>query len=145
MMTKTEIRGKLYERKLLHKDTDFSFVPSYPTSCAVDGSFAIERLICTDLVAFAGVAMEGLTPPSEKRYWPNPHHISDVLTVPHSDNTASFARAVMMCMELELAATAPHDVVFLDGSLTTPLISIDQGLNRIADVNGELAAFMETE
>jgi hypothetical protein len=141
---KNEIRSKLYERKLLHKDTDFSFVPSYPTSCAVDGSFALERLICTDLVAFAGVAMEGLTPPSEKRYWPNPHHISHVLTVPHSDNTASIARAVMMCMELELAATAPHDVVFLDGSLTTPLISLNQGLNRIADVNEELAAFLLT-
>ncbi len=139
---KDDIRSKLNERKLLHKDTDFSFVPSYPTSCAVDGSFAIERLICTDLVAFAGVAMEGLTPPSEKRYWPNPHHISHVLTVPHNDNTAMLARAVMMCMELELAATAPHDVVFLDGSLTTPMISLDQGLNRIADVNSELATFL---
>jgi hypothetical protein len=138
---KTDIRLKLSERNLLHKDAELSFVPSYPTSCAVDGAFAIERLICTDLVAFAGVAMEGLTPPSEKRYWPNPHHVSKILTVEHSDITASIARAVMMCMELELAATAPHDVVFLDGSLTTPLISIDQGLNRVADVNEELAAF----
>ena len=60
---KLEIRNKLRERQLLHKDTDISVVPSYPTSCAVDGSYAIERLICTDLVAFAGVAMEGLTPP----------------------------------------------------------------------------------
>ncbi len=138
---KSDIRTRLNERKLLHKDSELSFVPSYPTSCAVDGAFAIERLICTDLVAFAGVAMEGLTPPSEKRYWPNPHHISKILTVEHSDITATIARAVMMCMEMELAATAPHDVVFLDGSLTTPLISIDQGLNRVADVNQELAEF----
>jgi hypothetical protein len=136
---KADIRSKLNEKKLLHKDSEISIAPAYPTTCAVDGAFAIERLICTDLIAFAGVAMEGLTPPSEKRYWPNPHHVSNILTIPHSDNTPSFARAVMMCMELELASTAPHDVVYLDGSLTTPLISIDQGLNRVTDVDGELA------
>ena len=96
---KTQVRAKLTEKKMLHKDTDLSSAPSYPTTCAVDGAFAIERLICTDLVAFAAVAMEGLTPPSEKRYWPNPHHISEILTVPHSDDTGSFARSVMMCME----------------------------------------------
>jgi hypothetical protein len=141
---KMEIRSILHEKNLLHKDSEISLAPSYPTTCAVDGAFAVERLICTDLLAFAGVAMEGLTPPSEKRYWPNPHHVSNILTIPHSDNTGSFARAIMMCMELELAATAPHDVVYLDGSLTTPLISMDQGLNRITDVDGKLAECLLT-
>ena len=135
---KTQVRAKLTEKKMLHKDTDLSSAPSYPTTCAVDGAFAIERLICTDLVAFAAVAMEGLTPPSEKRYWPNPHHISEILTVPHSDDTGSFARSVMMCMELEIASSAPHDVVYLDGSLTTSLIAIDQGLNKIGDMDKNL-------
>ena len=135
---KTQIRAKLTEKKILHKDTDISSAPSYPTTCAVDGSFAIERLICTDLIALAAVAMEGLTPPSEKRYWPNPHHLSDILTVAHSDDTGSFARSVMMCMELEIASSAPHDVVYLDGSLTTPLIAIDQGLNKIGDLDQNL-------
>jgi hypothetical protein len=135
---KTQIRAKLTEKKILHKDTDISFVPSYPTTCAIDGSFAIERLIYTDLIALAAVAMEGLTPPSEKRYWPNPHHLSDILTVTHSDDTGSFARSVMMCMELEIASSAPHDVVYLDGSLTTPLIAIDQGLNKIGDLDQNL-------
>ena len=137
---KTQIRAKLTEKKILHKDTDISSAPSYPTTCAVDGSFAIERLICTDLIALAAVAMEGLTPPSEKRYWPNPHHLSDILTVAHSDDTGSFARSVMMCMELEIASSAPHDVVYLDGSLTTSLIAIDQGLNKIGDIRPEFGA-----
>lgn len=141
---KSDIRDGLQKKQLMSKDVEISFPTSNPTSCAVDGSYAIERLICTDLVAVAGVAVEGLTPPSEKRYWPKPHHLSEVLTVTHNDNTASIAKAAMMCMELELAATAPHDVVFIDGSLTTSLISLDQGLNRLDEVPGRLRAFLET-
>jgi hypothetical protein len=139
---KTEIRGKLNEKKILHKDTDISLAPLYPTTCAIDGAFAIERLLCTDLVAFAAVAMEGLTPPSEKRYWPNPHHLSDILTVAHSDDTYSFARSVMMSMELEIAASAPHDVVYIDGSLVTPLVAINQGLNKIGRIDENLEHFL---
>ena len=142
---RNDIRSKLHGKKLLNKDAKLSFVPSNPTCCAVDGSYAIERLICTDLVAFAGVAVEGLTPPSEKRYWPNPHHLSDVLTVSHDNNTALIARAIMVCTELELAGMAPHDVIFLDGSLTTPLISIDQGLNRLDKASEKLVKSFETK
>jgi hypothetical protein len=142
---KTDMRNKLVEKTLLKKDAEISFIPSNPTTCAVDGSYAIERLICTDLVAFAGVAVEGLTPPSEKKYWPRPHHLSEVLTISHNDHTGSVARAIMMCMELELAAAAPHDVVLFDGSLTTPLISLDQGLNRLDDVPKKLATVLETK
>jgi hypothetical protein len=140
--SKTQIRAKLDEKKILHKDTDISAMPSYPTTCAVDGAFAIERMICTDLVAFAAVAMEGLTPPSEKRYWPNPHHLSNIITVPHDDETYSFARSIMMCMELEIAASAPHDVVYIDGSLNTPLVAINQGLNKIGRIDQELENFL---
>jgi len=142
---KTEMRNKLAEKKLLKKDADLSFIPSNPTTCAVDGSYAIERLICTDLVGFAGVAVEGLTPPSEKKYWPNPHHLSEILTISHNDRTGLVARAIMMCMELELAGAAPHDVVLFDGSLTTPLISIDQGLNGLDDIPKKLATSLETK
>ncbi|MGC8720559.1 MAG: DNA double-strand break repair nuclease NurA, partial [Thermodesulforhabdaceae bacterium] len=42
-------------------------------------------------------------------------------------------RALMIGMELELAAQAPHEVVFLDGSLTTPLIYFNQALNKSRD------------
>jgi hypothetical protein len=46
-------------------------------------------------------------------------------------------------MELKLAAEAPHEVIFLDGSLTTPLIFFNQALSKAAEkpklrVAGEL-------
>ena len=36
-------------------------------------------------------------------------------------------------MELTLAAKAPHDIVFLDGSMTTPVIYLNQALARAAE------------
>ncbi len=54
-----------------------------------------------------------------------PHHLCKVLTVNHNDATGLVIRAVMITMEMELAAKAPHDVVFLDGSLTTPVIHLN--------------------
>ena len=137
---KVEMRSILSKNNLLKKDVDLLFEDTYPTTCAVDGSYGIERLVCTDLVAFAGVAVEGLPPPSEKRYWPSPHHISNILTLAHNESTGLMARAIMMCMELELAAKAPHDVVLFDGSLTTPLISLDHALNRLDQVPDKLAS-----
>jgi len=139
---KGNIRKKLRDNNLLKKDTGLSVAPSHPTSCGIDGSYAIEKLLSTDMVAFAGVAVEGLTPPTEKRYWPKPHHFSNVITISHSDSTTVVARAIMMCMELELAAKAPHDVVFLDGSLTTPFIYLNQALNKLEEVHEKLSILL---
>lgn len=140
---KNNMRKKLKESNLLTKDTTISVAPSHPTSCGVDGSYAIERLLYTDFVAIAGVAVEGLTPPSEKRHWPKPHHLSTVQTITHNESTVLVARAVMICMELDLAVKAPHDVILLDGSLTTPLIYLNQALNRINDVPKFLSSLLE--
>jgi hypothetical protein len=137
---KKEIKEELKNRNLLKKDSEFSNIPSYPTSCGIDGSYTIEKLLAIDMIAFASVAVEGLTPPTEKRHWPKPHHFSDVLSCPHSDSTTVVARAIMMCMELELAAKAPHDVVFLDGSLTTPIIYLNQALNKLDQVSPNLSS-----
>lgn len=136
---KTDIRKELVRKKLLRRDTEISSAPMHPTTCGVDGSYAIEKLLSTDMVAMAGVAVEGLTPPTEKRHWPKPHHLSNVLTILHSDSTTVVARAIMMCMELELAAKAPHDVIFLDGSLTTPFIYFNQALNQVNEVSDSLS------
>lgn len=142
---KNSIRKKLKEKNLLRKDTEISFVPAHPTSCGVDGSYALERLLYIDMVAFAGVAVEGLTPPSEKRCWPQPHHLCNVVTIEHNASTVLVARAIMICMELELAAQAPHDVILLDGSLTTPLIYLNQALNRINEVPKSLSRLLECQ
>jgi len=140
---KERIRATLRNEGILKRDTVLSSAPSHPTSCGVDGSYAVEKLLSTDLVAMAGVAVEGLSPPTEKKYWPKPHHLSRILPVSHDDSTALIARAIMMCMELELAAKAPHDVVFLDGSLTTPVIYLNQALSRLSGAPRALASLLE--
>jgi hypothetical protein len=136
---KADIRKELKGKNLLKRDTEISSTPAYPTTCGVDGSYAIEKLLSTDMVAMAGVAVEGLTPPTEKRHWPKPHHDSKVFSISHSESTTVVARAIMMCMELELAAKAPHDVIFLDGSLTTPFIYFNQALNQMNEVSDSLS------
>jgi hypothetical protein len=102
-----------------------------PTSCGIDGAFAIERLLAIDLIAGGAVAVEGLTPPSEDRFWPEPKHFVYVDTEAHHQDTNSILRGIMMGMELQLAVNAPHDVVFLDGSLTTPTIFFNQALSKL--------------
>jgi hypothetical protein len=125
-------RAQLTEASLLRREADLPYVP-IPTTCGVDGSYAIERLLTTDLVAAAALAVEGLTPPSETRHWPEPRHLVYVGTEGHDADTSTVARAVMMGMELRLAAQAPHEVVIVDGSLTTPLIYFNQALNKVAE------------
>jgi len=123
-------RQALEESGVLHRDRELPTGTLVPTTCGVDGAYALERLVATDFVAAAAVAVEGLTPPSETRFWPEPRHKLYVDTEAHHEETGTLARAVMMGMELELAVQAPHDVVFLDGSLTTPLIYFNQAVNR---------------
>ncbi|MCS6964684.1 DNA double-strand break repair nuclease NurA [Thermoflexus sp.] len=122
-------RTQLEESHLLQREGALLDVP-VPTTCGVDGAYAVERLIATDLVAAVAVAVEGLTPPSETRHWPEPRHRAYVQTERHEEEISTLARAVMIGMELELAAQAPHEVVFIDGSLTTPLIYFNQAMNR---------------
>lgn len=135
-------RQTLRDNNLLKKDADLSFILANPTSCGIDGSYAIERLLSTDLVAIAGVAVEGLTPPSEVKYWPQPHHLCRILALPHYASTSLILRATMMCMELELATLAPHDIVMLDGSLTTPLIHLNQALYKINEIDPKLSSLL---
>jgi hypothetical protein len=126
-------REDLKRAGLLHRDTEVPYM-LVPTTCGVDGSYAVERLLASDLVAAAAVAVEGLTPPSETRYWPEPRHQVWVETETHEVETGIILRALMIGMELELAAQAPHEVIFLDGSLITPLIYFNQALNKSQDV-----------
>ena len=104
--------------------------PPIPTTCATDGSYAIERLLTTDLAAAAAVAVEGLTPPSEERHWEMPRHRSFVAAEPHTEDTATILRAVMLGEELRLITNAPHDLLMLDGTFTLPIIYFNQALNK---------------
>jgi hypothetical protein len=124
-----KIRKRLHDENIMKKDAEIGY-PEIPTTCGVDGSYAVERLLATDLVACAAVAVEGLMPPSEKRYWERPHHRVFIHPEKHDPDTSVIIRGLMMEMELELAAKSPHDIVFLDGSLTTPLIYMNQATNK---------------
>ncbi|MEG8946406.1 DNA double-strand break repair nuclease NurA [Rosettibacter firmus] len=133
---KARLREQLEQKNILKKDTELPYV-SPPTTCGIDGSYAVEKLLATDFVACAAVSIEGLTPPSEKRFWEKPYHRVFIYPEKHDPDTGTIIRGVMMEMELELAAKAPHDIVFLDGSLTTPLIYMNQAINKMLEWKNE--------
>ncbi len=120
-----EWRSKLIENNLLEYDSNLPPVRS-PTTCGVDGSYAVERLLTSDVVVVGAVAVEGFTPPSEKRHWPDPKHFVHLSTETHSTDISTILRAGMIGLELVLAQNAPHELVLLDGSFTTPIISFSQ-------------------
>jgi len=141
---KEYLRQSLDDKGLLKNTDDISASPTYPTSCGIDGSYTIEKLVSTDISAVAAVAIEGLTPPGpEKKYWPRPRHFSHIGATNHSDATSLVLRGIMMNMELQLAFNAPHDVVFLDGSLTTPFIYIHQAIKSISEVSNGLVTIFK--
>lgn len=123
------LRAVLANSGLVIAESSLGF-PPLPTTCAADGSYAIERLLTTDLAAAAAVAVEGLTPPSEKRHWELPRHRSFVAAEPHIEDTATVLRAVMLGEELRLVTAAPHDLLMLDGTFTLPIIYFNQALNK---------------
>lgn len=131
---RAERRAQLMESGMVITESSLGH-PPHPTTCATDGSYAIERLLATDLVAAAAVAVEGLTPPSEKRHWDRPHHRTFVAAEPHNPDTNTVLRAVMLGEELRLITNAPHDLLMLDGTMTLPLIYFNQALNKAPAVS----------
>jgi len=130
---RSRFRAELEDSGLILNESALGY-PPLPTTCGVDGSYAIERLLSSDLAACAAVAVEGLTPPSEKRHWQQPHHIAFVRSEVHDADTATVLRAVMLGYELFLATRAPHDVVMLDATLTLPVIYFNQALSKSREV-----------
>ncbi|ADT84405.1 hypothetical protein TERMP_01430 [Thermococcus barophilus MP] len=119
---KRDIRYYLDEEGLLRSSGEIlEYRGIDPTVCGVDGAYAISKQIALDVVGIAAVAVEGL-PPYEKRLWEKPHHIAKIFPVEHKSKTSTLATGLMFSYELELATKAPHNVVFIDGSLTTHLI-----------------------
>lgn len=127
------MRKQLEQSGLLTTESALGY-PPLPTTCAADGSYAIERLLTTDLAAAAAVAVEGLAPPSETRHWPVPRHESFIAAEPHHEDTATVLRAVMLGEELRLLTEAPHDLLLFDGTLTLPIIYFNQALGKAHDL-----------
>jgi hypothetical protein len=85
-----QLRQALAANELILSESSLGYPPA-PTTCAADGSYAIERLLTTDMVAAAAVAVEGLTPPSERRHWDLPHHKTFIAAEPHLNDRARLA------------------------------------------------------
>ena len=133
---KAKMRKQLQEQNILKQDTEVGY-PVIPTTCGIDGSYAVEKLLAIDFAACAAVAIEGLTPPSEKRHWEKPHHRVFIHPEKHNSDTGTVIRGLMIEMELELATKAPHDIVFLDGSLSTPIIYMNQAINKVIELEND--------
>jgi hypothetical protein len=142
--SKEKIRASLKSQQILRNDATVIRSLTNPTTCAVDGGRAIERLMSADIVAIAGLGVEGLSPPTETRHWERPRHRCFVLTVNHWESTFIVAEAIMFTIELELATKAPHDVVLLDGSLETALIKFNLATSKLSEVPKELADLYQT-
>ncbi|HZU11566.1 MAG TPA: DNA double-strand break repair nuclease NurA [Chloroflexota bacterium] len=123
-----ERRRDLENEGLLLSEGTLPYEP-LPTVCAADGAYGVDRLLAIDLVVAAAVAVEGLTPPSETRYWDETRHELYMHTEVHLMDTSTVLRALMLGMELLLAAHAPHDLVLMDGTLTLPVIYFNQALS----------------
>lgn len=123
------LRDRLKGR--ISHESDIIGTPQFPTAAGVDGSYCVDSLVATDFIATAAVAVEGLVTRAENEpIWPKPHHFVLVERMAHSEATQTLAKAIMLSMETQLAALAPHDVVLLDGSLTTITIAYNNAFGK---------------
>lgn len=126
----TDARASLREltkaQGLIGRKSDLD-VPREPSVVGIDGSYQMHRLTAFDLSAAAAVAVEG-TSKEARRHWQEPYHRIWVDSFEHSQNATNALRGLMITMELDLAAEAPHDLVLLDGSFIVLLIYLNQGL-----------------
>jgi hypothetical protein len=130
-----KFRQQLEQIGLLDNDINFGNIKPL-VSGGVDGAYAVDRLLGTDLLFAAAVGVEGINElENGKRIAPN----HDVFVYPEKHNPENMisARAIMVEMEIKLAANAPYDIVYLDGSLTTALIHMYKAINFIENLNSK--------
>lgn len=126
LQARGSVRQRVQSEGLIARKADLD-VPREPSVVGIDGSYQVHRLTALDLCAAAAVAVEGTTKEA-RRHWQEPYHRMWVNSFEHSKNATNTLRGLMISMELELAAEAPHDLVLLDGSFIVLLIYLNQGL-----------------
>ncbi|MFC1490618.1 hypothetical protein ACFL6K_05355 [Candidatus Latescibacterota bacterium] len=117
--SRESLRNQLKENSLIQVQ-DASGTDDVLTSCGIDGAHSFEKFIASHFACCAAFAAEGLTPQSGKTHWDNPAHKAVFHTTRKTPENEKILYAVMMEMQAELAAGAPHDIVFLNGSYITP-------------------------
>jgi hypothetical protein len=121
-------RSQLINNRIVLDDSEMACDMSH-TACGIDGACAIERLVGTDLLVAGAVGVEGLTP-CDNASWSRPNHFTYVNAEGHDTENMNIARALMLEMELKLATEAPHDIILIDGSLTTALIHMYKAIDH---------------
>lgn len=130
--SRDHVRNTAKSLKMICRKADLD-VTREPSVAGVDGSYQIHRLTALDLCAAAAVAIEG-TSKEERRHWQEPYHRIWVDGLPHNVDSVGPLRGLMVSMEIELASEAPHDLVLLDGSFSSLVIYLNQGLSNLSDV-----------
>jgi NurA domain len=125
---KYEYRSQLINNRIILDDSEIACDRSF-TTCGIDGACAIERLVGTDLLIAGAVGVEGLTS-TDNASWIRPNHSTYVNAEAHDMENMNIARALMLEMELKLATEAPHDLILVDGSLTTALIHMYKAIDH---------------
>jgi hypothetical protein len=130
---KEKFRLQLEQVGLLDNDINFRNIKRL-ISGGVDGAYAVDRLLGTDLLFAAAVGVDGINELENGKKIPANH---DVYVNPEKHNPENMiaARAIMVEMEIKLAANAQYDIVYLDGSLTTALIHMYKAINFIENLN----------
>lgn len=126
-----ELAREARSSNLIMRKADLD-VPREPSVVGIDGSYQIHRLTALDLCACAAVAVEG-TSKEAARHWPEPYHEMWADGVAHKIDTVGVLRGMMVSMETRLAAQAPHDLVLMDGSFSSLIIYLNQGLTKLTD------------
>lgn len=131
---KKNFRTQLINEHLLGHDNNFKF-PILLSTCGIDGAYAIERLLGTDLMAIGTIGVDGLVN-QYKNYpeWNDKNYSVFINSEKHNSDNMILARGLMIELELILAANAPHDLIFLDGSLTTALIHMYKAIDVLKDI-----------
>jgi NurA domain len=131
-----QMREQARSANLIRRKADLE-VTREPSVAGVDGSYQVHHLTAFDLCATAAVAIEG-TIKEERRHWREPYHDMWTQCLPHELDTVGALRALMVAMELKLATDAPHDLVLLDGSYSSLIIYLNQGLSKVEDCGEQL-------
>ena len=132
---KNSFRTQLEEANILDSDRNYQD-DTRLESIAVDGAYAIERLLGSDLIAIGAVCVEGLNSVNNSKSVTNfRNHEIFIDVEKHDPENMIAARGLMLEMEINLAAEAPYDLIFLDGSLTTPMIHMYKAIDFIANRN----------
>ena len=122
-----KLREQLKQNSIIQSDSgnESNIIPS---SCGVDGYSKVEKLLTSELSCSAAFAVEGLISPSGEKHWESPSHKALLHTEKQYPGTAGILNAIMMEMKVELAAKAPHEIIFLNGSFISPFVTVMEGL-----------------